>query len=148
MPAKVVEHQNTVFPELRLGKLLKQPRRSCIFPIQIRQETASYVPYRTLANGKPFEFTVMFKISSLQQNKSEPLDDADICPRLINLSNSIITNCTNIIPKNQYVIAFVQIGPTEGSVYEAQLQLMFQLNTRTPNSCSFNVVPKTISKGY
>ncbi|CAI2737311.1 unnamed protein product [Dicrocoelium dendriticum] len=148
MPAEMGDKSITELTNLKVAKNLKKPRENCIFPVQIRQEAAFYVPSRAPLTGKPFEFTVIFKKLHIPKQKYEQLNNTDICHGLMNLSAGIITNCTNIRSGNVYVIASVQSGLTEGSVYEAQLQLMVQLNAKTPNACSFNVVPKTISKGY
>ncbi|CAI2737615.1 unnamed protein product [Dicrocoelium dendriticum] len=133
---------------LNLATFSKPWGRSCVSPFQIRPEKDYYVPSRMIENGKLFEFRVTFSASVLHKKLRESMGELAVCNRLKEFSNYTLKNCKVIERKANYGIASVSINSTKYSVWEAQLQLMGQLNSRNPNYCYFNVETTKIFKGY
>ncbi|CAH8557121.1 unnamed protein product [Dicrocoelium dendriticum] len=95
------------------------------------------------------EFIVSFHKLGIKERLYVKNQESIICNKLKDLSSEIIQSCNKInkVTEN-HLAAYVLIRPTEVSVYEAQLQLMLQLNSWKPGRCLFNVVPEPIHKGY
>ncbi|CAH8636597.1 unnamed protein product [Dicrocoelium dendriticum] len=149
IPVYMAEAQMTYLTDLQLVNRLKKPEENCIFPVHIRRKSASYVPSHTVFYGKRLEVIVSFEKVRIVQFHQERNTDTIICNKLIYLSSNIIQACSNITRYGRsHIVASVLIGPTVGSVYEAELQLMLQLNSRNPGQCFYNVMLKEIPKVY
>ncbi|CAH8476817.1 unnamed protein product [Dicrocoelium dendriticum] len=146
-----MERDETWAPEmlaLSLANRLKWSRYSCRFPVQIRQEMASYVPSEAAAQGEDFEYLVTFIKSALRIPKAKVLSEEEYCNTLVELASEFIRTCHVFKLQEYHGIAEVLVRRTNASFWEVQRQLMLKLNSKDRDNCHFNVEANWVPKGY
>ncbi|CAH8637575.1 unnamed protein product [Dicrocoelium dendriticum] len=81
-------------------------------------------------------------------SQRERLTEVAVCNRITKFATQRIKDCKITTREVNYGIASVSIYSTNISVWEAQLQLMRDLNSQTTKYCHFNVANAVIFKGY
>ncbi|CAH8470376.1 unnamed protein product [Dicrocoelium dendriticum] len=133
---------------LRLADRLKWRGYTCNFPVQIRQERASYVPSEAVAKAVDFEFTVTFSTSIIPTTPQGVLLNWTACQTIISRAPNIMTNCKVEKIVSSYGIADVRVQAKNATVWEVQKKLMIQLNAKNREVCLFNVAEKVYFKDY
>ncbi|CAH8669948.1 unnamed protein product [Dicrocoelium dendriticum] len=108
----------------------------------------STVPSNTIMNGENFEFRVTFRKSLIMRWRRSKPKATIICQKLKNISEGMIESCTEVTIYGDYGFADVLFVPTTTSVWEAQMSLMIQLNSKNKRRCNFNVAVKPITKEF
>ncbi|CAH8650433.1 unnamed protein product [Dicrocoelium dendriticum] len=121
---------------------------SCTFPVQIRQEIATYVPSEAAAQGEDFEFRVTFVKSILRESQPTELSEGKYCNKIMELASGFIQVCYILELQQHHGIAHILVRRTNASFWEVQCQLMFTLNSHHPHGCRFNVEANSVPKHY
>ncbi|CAH8669978.1 unnamed protein product [Dicrocoelium dendriticum] len=98
-------------------------------------------------NGKSFEFRVTFHKSRIKWWGGRKSNATVICQKLKEISG-LIETCIEVTMHGDYGFADVLLVPTNTTLWEAQLLLMTQLNSKIKVRCNFNVAVKPIIKAY